>query len=69
MKTRDDGPGYTTRANDLPCHLLFITVGQPVIHKWAYRLLQNALNQIVHRRLRERFRFVERHGPADDVAT
>ena len=29
MKTRDDGPGYTTRANDLPCHLLFITVGYP----------------------------------------
>jgi hypothetical protein len=33
MKTRDDGPGYTTRANDLPCHLLFITVGQPKIRK------------------------------------
>jgi hypothetical protein len=33
MKTRDDGPGYTTRANDLPCHLLFITVGQPAIRK------------------------------------
>ena len=29
MKTRDDGPGYTTRANDSPCHLLFITVGYP----------------------------------------
>ena len=27
MKTRDDGPGYTTRANDIPCHLLFITIG------------------------------------------
>ena len=34
MKTRDDGPGYTTRANDLPCHLSFITVGQPTIRKW-----------------------------------
>ena len=33
MKTRDDGPGYTTRANDLPCHLSFITVGQPTIRK------------------------------------
>ncbi len=33
MKTRDDGPGYTTRANDLPCHLLFITIGQPTIRK------------------------------------
>ena len=31
MKTRDDGPGYTTRANDLPCHLLFITVGHPTL--------------------------------------
>ena len=31
--------------------------------------LQNALNQIVHGLLSERFRFVERHGPADDVAT
>ena len=30
MKTRDDGPGYTTRANDLPCHLLFITIGHPI---------------------------------------
>lgn len=29
MKTRDDGPGYTTRANDHPCYLLFITVGHP----------------------------------------
>ena len=33
MKTRDDGPGYTTRANNLPCHLSFITVGQPTIRK------------------------------------
>ena len=33
MKTRDDGPGYTTRANDLPCHLLFITIGHPAIRK------------------------------------
>ncbi len=30
MKTRDDGPGYTTRANDQPCRLLFITVGHPM---------------------------------------
>ena len=30
MKTRDDGPGYTTRANDQPCRLLFITVGHPI---------------------------------------
>ena len=31
--------------------------------------LQNALNQIVHGLLRERFRFVERHGPTNDVAS
>lgn len=68
MKTRDDGPGYTTRANDLPCHLLFIIVGHPTISKWRQRLFQNTLNKIVHRLLRERFRFVERHGAANDVA-
>ena len=31
MKTRDDGPGYTTRANNMPCHLLFIIVGHPTL--------------------------------------
>ncbi len=38
MKTRDDGPGYTTRANDLPYHLLFITVGHATIRQQTNRL-------------------------------
>ena len=39
MKTRDDGPGYTTRANDQPCHLLFITVGHRTLsHVFCFHL-------------------------------
>jgi hypothetical protein len=69
MKTRDDGPGYTTRANDLPCHLLFITVGQPTLRQVVCLLLQNSTYKIVHRFLREGFGFVQVHCSSDDVAS
>ena len=69
MKTRDDGPGYTTRANDLPCHLLFITVGQPTLRQVVCLLLQNSTYEIVHRFLREGFGFVQVHCSSDDVAS
>ena len=69
MKTHHDGPGYTTRANDLPCHLLFITVGHPRIRQSTQWSLQNPLYEIIHCFLRIRFRFVEIHRTANDVAT
>ena len=35
----------------------------------SQQVISKRLNQIVHGLLRERFRFVERHGTTNDVAT
>ncbi len=45
MKTRDDGPGYTTRANDLPCHLLFITIGHSITRQAFHFGSQESLDE------------------------